>query len=152
MISANSLEILEIEVSIMPRILEIQATGGRLLWSGFPGLDCFWSIVPWSSGYPRNIGDISLWSLQKRLAARFPIEPSKNHVEADSGTTTKAVFNIIYTFSYFWGYSPSNLLINACKLVPLPEINTANLNFSIFFRQIKWVFRSFSFLLFFLFF
>ena len=40
------LEILEIEVSIIPRILEMRVVGARLLWSGFPGLDYCWNIVP----------------------------------------------------------------------------------------------------------
>ena len=46
------------EVSIIPRILQIRAAGGWLLWLGFPGMDYFWNIAPGISGYPGNIGNI----------------------------------------------------------------------------------------------
>ena len=35
-----------------------RAAGGRLLWSGFPGLDYFGNIVPGISWHPGNIGNV----------------------------------------------------------------------------------------------
>ena len=54
-------EVLETEASIIPRVLEMRAAGGRLLWSGFPGLDCLWDIAPGISGYPGNVGNMFFW-------------------------------------------------------------------------------------------
>ena len=39
------LDILEIEVSNIPRILEMRVAGERLLWLSFPGLNYFWSLI-----------------------------------------------------------------------------------------------------------
>ena len=52
------LEIWEIEVSIIPRVLELRAAGGRLQGLCCAALDYFWNMFPGISGYPGNIGNM----------------------------------------------------------------------------------------------
>ena len=75
-ICSTILEILEIEVSVIPRILETRAADRWLLLLGFAGLIYFWNIVPGKVSLPLKTAIIFQFSNDHILKFKFKIQIS----------------------------------------------------------------------------
>ena len=93
------LDILEIEVSIIPRTLEIRAAGGRLQGLCCAALDYFWNMFPGISGYPGNLGNMFFLFFPKKTCAEISRRMHRRmgrdlSYETDSGPKTKTVSDL----------------------------------------------------------